>query len=78
MLNCENNKVNKKDIMFSVFLFLKDIELRNKWLQFNSNINGKITRLSQRICEKHFHPNDIHRFYLCWQNEFVNKNVSAY
>lgn len=72
IVNCENNK-DVKDKKFSLFLIPKDIKLRNKWLKIISKINGKVVKPTQRICEKHFHPNDIQRSYSCWQNETIEK-----
>lgn len=73
--NCENNK-DYKDKKFSLFLFPKATELRNKWLTVISKNNGKIVKPTQRICERHFHPNDIQRSYSCWQNEIINEKVN--
>lgn len=75
VINCENNKCSN-DKKYSLFLFPKNIELRDKWLKVISNINGKITKPTQRVCEKHFHPNDILRTYSCWQNNVIIEKVN--
>ncbi|CAI6370446.1 unnamed protein product [Macrosiphum euphorbiae] len=66
VINClSHNEKNKK---ISLFTLPKNPNIRKKWINVLSEVNGKDILSTSRVCELHFNPWDISRTYSCWSS----------
>lgn len=71
ILNCISRNSDERT-KHSLFALPKNESIRDEWMRIISHINGKPASLASFVCDLHFDPENICRYYSWWDHQTID------